>query len=1233
MSRMVDQIAKLLRAAGALAAGAAILLCAGQAEAVTYANQSVPFAWIDAASHTKVSWNSPTYFFSNTGGCGTTQPTIDDTLSNPIPIGFNFMYGGKLMNFVRIMSNGRIHLVSTIETPNIDNTTCGYGSPVTQLPYQNASMNYTMRIYGNDLDPTRKADIPGYNTACIDGTNCYVSFAQLGTAPYRQFVVTWNNVPEWASGSTTTGNYNLQIILQENGEFIYQYGAVTQGPGAATAQVGWQVDSTDYDVPSVGFPGTNTAIKFYIPGPVAEYRMEQPSWSTAPGQVLDTSGNGRHGTRVGNAQTVSGGRVCRGANIPSNTGTGTIDAIDTGISVAGTVGSSGTITFWYKSTPPWSGGGSQDSQLFDATIVNNGWFFLVKRSNGALQFTVRDSGGTNRTATTAAIATAANTWRHIAVSWNFNNLAGTNQDRLFVYVDGVQQATSAFTTASTISNTIGTLYIGDNRSGFTGVNGTGNSANGVIDEFRIYDYEGGSGLVQRDYAQTQQCLDHYAITLVGTGLTCKQTQVTITAHDSAHGNVIMPNNTTLINISTSDGLGDWTLSSGYGTFTPVGSNLGTAKYVFNGEFQVVLLLSHSTPGTISINVTDGQITELSPAEDPNLVISACVSSFNACELSSPRCNPPTAGYDRLYTKLAGTSFVLDLVALQSNGTLAASVNNPVTVDLLANSNTGVALGGNSCPVSQTAVISLGSVALTSGRGPAAGVSAAAGAYRDVRVRFTCSTANCPPAGLTTCSTDNFAVRPQSFTVTSSNATQTGTSGAPTIKAGVPMMNLTASSVAGYSGTPLLDNTKVVGTPTAGTISGVFSAAPVATGVAAGSSFAYSEVGNVGLNANAVYDSSFTSVDQPSDCIVASFSNVLAGGKYGCSIGSSAVPQTTGSSGFGRFIPDHFALSLGSLATRADISPACTPASAFTYMGEQMDAAFTLTAQNTSNGSTLNYAGAYAKLGLTSFANFNFGARSGTANLTPRIDSGSTSAGSWSNGVASVALTTAILRSTPDNPDGPYAGLQFGIAPVDSDAVAMNALDLDVDNNAVNDHKSLGVSTEVRFGRLMLRNALGAKTSALPVPVMVQTWQGSAFATNTLDNCTRIPRSAIVLDGYTGALAPGGGNCKTFVQQSPVAFSAGVGTLTLAAPTGGVTGSVRLTPNLYAAASGNYCASAASGETPASGSNLVYLLGRWNDMLDPDGNASTMYDDNPSARAAFGLFGSQPDRLIYQREYY
>jgi hypothetical protein len=196
---------------------------------------------------------------------------------------------------------------------------------------------------------------------------------------------------------------------------------------------------------------------------------------------------------------------------------------------------------------------------------------------------------------------------------------------------------------------------------------------------------------------------------------------------------------------------------------------------------------------------------------------------------------------------------------------------------------------------------------------------------------------------------------------------------------------------------------------------------------------------------------------------------------------------------------------------------------------------------------------------------------------------------------------------------------------------MDVLDMDADSNAVNERKSLGVSTELRFGRLRLQNAVGSEKLPLPVPMETQYWNGAGFVANAQDSCTRLARSTVVLGAYTGALDPAGGNCKTALQQDPVTFANGVGTITLAAPAMG--GSVLLTPNLGAVASGSYCDNATSGEDVATAAARSYLLGRWNDAADPDSNPNTAYDDNPSARAAFGLYGAQPNNFIYFRENY
>lgn len=1083
-----------------------------QVQAVTYANASVPFNWIDASGHSKVGYNTVPYKFNNTGGCGTTPPILDDTLSDSIPIGFTFMYGGVNFSQVRIMSNGRLQFN--------DNTTCGFGSPVTQLPYPDAGLNYTMRIYGNDLDPTLSSEAPGYNTVCTSRTTCYVSYATLGTAPYRSFVVTWSNVPEWTGASTASGGYNLQIILQENGEFIYQYGADTPGPGNTNAQIGWQVDANDYDVPSVGFPANNSAIKFFIPRPVAEYRMEQPSWNGTAGEVRDTSGNGRNGVRVGSAQTTAAGFACRGAAIPSNNNAGTIDAINTGIVVPTTVGGAGTITFWYDPAA-WASNISQDAQLFDATVANNQWFFLVKRrisnTNSVLRFVIRDSTGTDRVVETPNLGNSvlsATGWVHIAVSWNFNALGGSNNDHMRIYVNGVQQVQGSFTSAGTVSGSIGTLYVGDNRSGFIGHGGSGRSASGTLDEFRIYNYEGGLALVQRDMSQASgACLAHYAISHAGSGKACQANNVTIAAHDVNHNLIPMPNNTTAITLSTSTGLGDWSLVNGYGVLNNGTANDGMATYLFNGEYQAVFALNHSTAGAVNINVTDGQLVE-NAAEDPTLTLTACVSKFNACHnYTSSNCS---AASGRLYTRLAGTAFSGDVVALNSSDAVETAFAGKVNVSLIARSATGSVDGFNCFVPGYSQTVDAAVTGFSAGRLTLGSITVP-NAYRDARFKFVCDATNCPPSGMTWCSADNFAVRPQALTVVSTaNADSTGTSAsaAPTIKAGAGF-GLTATAVAGYDGTPKLDSAQVAahaGATRTGTLLGTFGAADGATGAATGAAFSYDDVGYFRLNADGVYDDAYTVVDQPSDC-TNDFSNTAVGGKYGCKFGNVAA---TGY--FGRFVPDHFTTT---------VTQGCSSGN-FTYSAQPFTVNVAAWNGAVVAAVTQNYAGSFAKpVTLTDGNALAVGSFGTTGSIAaPSFFAGiaTVNTPAYTFGSRTTAPAAIKLRAT-DAPDGvTSSGAAEGTATIDS-------------------------------GRLRIMNAYGSEFLALPVTLVAQYWSGAAWVTNTPDNCTALTPPASG-SGLALHLANGGTTVATL--NNPLA--AGNASLKLTAPGAGHAGYVDITVN-------------------------------------------------------------------------
>jgi len=190
---------------------------------------------------------------------------------------------------------------------------------------------------------------------------------------------------------------------------------------------------------------------------------------------------------------------------------------------------------------------------------------------------------------------------------------------------------------------------------------------------------------------------------------------------------------------------------------------------------------------------------------------------------------------------------------------------------------------------------------------------------------------------------------------------------------------------------------------------------------------------------------------------------------------------------------------------------------------------------------------------------------------------------------------------------------------------MGAFNQDVDGAGGNDHVSVGPVTELRYGRLILGNAYGAQSLALPMVAQTQYWTGSAFAQNALDGCTRLNRSDIALS-FGGGLSA----CQTAITQATIAFAGGSAPLTLAAPNNA--GVVRLTPNLGTAA-GTYCAAVGGGTAAATSAAASYLLGRWNDAANPDADATTSYDDNPAGQGAFGLYGSQPKNFIFFRENY
>jgi len=740
--------------------------------------------------------------------------------------------------------------------------------------------------------------------------------------------------------------------------------------------------------------------------------------------------------------------------------------------------------------------------------------------------------------------------------------------------------------------------------------------------------------------------------------------------------------------SASNVLVDDLLPGGFAYFSHL-AGTGSYDYV-TGVWSIGTLAAGST-ATLSITATTTQVGSIANTAIVRSQTYDPASSNNSSSATVTVTSPPSAKLDavepaaaagtRIFTKLAGQPFSLDLLALNTSGgapVINASYNKTVTIQLV---------DGSSSPTC-SAMVKLQDAGTHTFNGSGASKDNGrwnhtftyANAARNVRVRMIDD--NSTP--IISCSTDNFAIRPHALVVASTaatNADPTGvsTTATPALKAGAAFA-LTAKAVVlpaattltGYDGTPVADPAKInahAGAVATGVTSGNFGAA--VAGLASGNAFQYSEVGYFQFAAYGVYDANFTAVDQPAgcratnscDCVASTalaggvpenFSTLASGGKYGCDIGNAAS-----TSYIGRFYPDRFVLTVPRFVNRNDISGcdlqtigAMTAASfslvvasaagfavgdviivrgagnsgtdliatvggiagttftlssaaastiagatvyklGFSYQNEPMALGFVIGAYNglATPAVTRNYSGAWA---------------GGTVSLQAEdgnngIDLGSrlttNTAANWGSGVYTLNASNAqFLRGS--SPDGPYDSLQIGATVNDPDGAVL--LGRNMNPTTVTDcvvaANCTGVAvanTRMRFGRLKLSNAHGSELLKLPVPAETQYWNGGLFITNTADSCTTLAAANVTL-----VKSPA--SCTTALGANAL-FAAGRASLVLSRPN---------------------AACRADLSVSLGSEGKTYLQGRW---------SGSSYDQNPGARATFGIYKNGP--LIYMREMY
>ncbi len=697
--------------------------------------------------------------------------------------------------------------------------------------------------------------------------------------------------------------------------------------------------------------------------------------------------------------------------------------------------------------------------------------------------------------------------------------------------------------------------------------------------------------------------DHLEIRHDGAGTLCPDTVTVLACTSSA---VPCPA-LSIVNTGTLTGAVTTTPAAPAITKTPATFTLGTS----NSTQGVVLQAAGAGPVTlgtsglsaIPVNGTKcWNTTTLIESCTLTFANTPCVGGYECLEIGATYKNLVTTPTDRnpLYTKLSGTNFKFDVVALQSGGaqasTYTAAAN--VTVELFADSASPAP--NCSAYTSPIATQSITFAAGDSGRKTLSTNFNLANAYGKVRCRV--SDANLSPT-IYGCSSDDFAVRPQQLTVTAPTMNNGTLAGDPKAAAGTSFtMDAAAGVTAGYTGTPALDTSKVQDHASvaiaASTLSGSFSAG--AGTKASGAAFKYLDVGNIKFLADAVVDSGFTSVDQTNDCVAGSTSNTLSGGKYGCNIGSAA------SATMGRWYPSHYSFT-GSL------TPACV-AGSFTYMdNDALGVALTLKAHASSGGVasatdpvTSRYTTGYTNLAAVTISGDNNGAAVAVARLGSPSFPAMPNTALWTSGLWMLNDTYQFSKLAAL--DGPYELFKLKAAINDPDLSALIGAAIAQETG----------TTRVRSGRVRMQNAYGSEL--LDLPVVFRTEYLAALPNdwriNSADSCTAstltfaavgtdITANTCVWDdpaspasGKACVSAPAIANRKyletgvTGTDSSGVAGFAGNFNLWLKAPGTGHAGSIDITANVPAWLQG------------ATG--------------------------NPKARATFGVYKSP---LIYRRENY
>lgn len=777
---------------------------------------------------------------------------------------------------------------------------------------------------------------------------------------------------------------------------------------------------------------------------------------------------------------------------------------------------------------------------------------------------------------------------------------------------------------------------------------------------------GADGLIRITYQVPS--VDHYAFAVgAGTASTCHPRTIAITAEYST--NAPVADYTAAVDLATSSAHGTWSVSAADGTLTDATADDGAASYQFvdsdNGTVELNLSNQHADDLTITVTEDDGSPSSTSATlsfrdnvfvieSDDSLGDDVVAGRDHDLQVSLWRRDPSTgecAIADAYNDAAQGVKLWLGRHADDPNG--AAPDATGVTTASLP----------DSAPGSNNIILDFSAGTLgQAGRAPLTLATTDVARYA-LQIRDDTSGFAQDPAGNPLAiggGSSDFVVRPFGFDVSASGNPGAQDANGTAYRAGGEDFDVTVTAVQWQSaddnngdGVPdghgdadpvnnadLSDNAATPsfgqeGTPESVDVTAALwrPAGQNDPGLAGGSPLVFS-----GFSGGAATQTTFWN-----EVGILELESVLADGDY-----LASGQNVSGRSGpVGRFHPDR-------LRVTAVTSPAFRDGtgmwgSPFTYMGQD----FTFGAASlpqvqvealSADGTTvlMNYGGEGAGADADFWRLIGTPARSysdgtsaidavfdpdpSTGSVTWNLGTGDTRADYDGRGTFEVSgdrfAYDRIDAATRQPPFDALVGLQLAAGDLD-DGEACH----DPDGNGTCDPFTIEdiTGTELRYGRLVVDSVGGSELAPVRMPARVEYWTASGWAVNVEDGDTELSIAAeVALTNERGtnsdvtkvpgnleielADAPNGGTTQIEEPDGAITMgetAGGEAVLTFAAPGPGNTGWAAAIPRLE--------------------SEHPYLRYDWA----TDDNQDQVLDDDPRARATFGIYGGD-DAWIHLR---